>query len=344
MPMLERRFPATILISFASLAAVSFACGDSSGGMAADAAEGTDGGAAFDGGLHDTGPGLDASGEPDTGGQPDGGGGAEPDGGGFDSGGGSPDAGHMANRSPGCGTPQTPGVTHLSIMVGSQSRTYTLAIPQGYDANAVHPLVFGLHGLSGSGATLRTRGLKMEQAMNTSVFAYPDGLPQPQFQNQTGWNLDPNGSDFAFIDALLDHLESEFCVDENRVFAYGFSFGAMLSDSLGCYRSSKFRAVGPVEGTLYTFGPCTGSTAAVMVHTDDDQTVTIAMGRAARDHYLTANGCDPNMTIPVSPTPCVAYQNCAPDKPVVWCEIPTGGHNWSPQANPAIWGLFKTLQ
>jgi poly(3-hydroxybutyrate) depolymerase len=256
-----------------------------------------------------------------------------------------PNDGGTPVRSPGCGMAQTPGQYEHNIMVGSQMRTYYLSIPTGYDSNTVHPLVFGFHGLTGTGMTIRTRGVEMEEAMNTAVFVYPDGLPQPNFQNLTGWDLDPAGNDFAYFDALLEAMASEFCIDEHRVFAYGFSFGAMFSDSLGCYRSQKVLGIGADEGMLTMHGPCTGSTAAVMIHTDDDPTVSITQGRAARDHYLMANGCDPNASMAIAPSPCITYLNCQPGRPVVWCELPTGGHNWvTPPANEAIWGLFTSLE
>jgi poly(3-hydroxybutyrate) depolymerase len=368
------------MLILALFAALGFACGSSSAGMGVDIGpSGSDANASDNGsgGPSDTGSGsmndtggafdagtgarMDSGGAQDTGIHPDAGS-PEPDAGTGptdsgtgpeDSGTGPVDSGMTgSNRSAGCGMGQTPGTNELSIMVNGQTRTYFLSVPQGYDPNTAHPLVFGMHGLTGSGMSIRTRGVEMEEAMNTAVFVYPDGLPQPAFQNQTGWNLDPAGPDFAFVDTLIQTLEGEFCVDENRVFAYGFSFGGYMSHGLGCYRSNKFRAIGPVEGALASqYGPCMGPTAAVMNHIMDDPTVTIQDGTAARDHWLTANGCDPNSTVPYAPIPsgpgftCVAYQNCQPAHPVVWCLTQTGGHSWpDPPANLAIWSFFTMLQ
>jgi poly(3-hydroxybutyrate) depolymerase len=260
---------------------------------------------------------------------------------------GSSDGGAPApdGGSPGCGTAQTPGQSEKVMRLGGQVRSYYLSIPAGYDPNAAHPLVFGFHGLGGTGEAFRAAGLEMEQAMNTAVFVYPDGQPQPSFQDQTGWVLDPAGSDFAFFDTLIQTMNAEFCLDEHRLFVYGFSFGAMFSDSLGCYRANALRAIGAAAGSLAdTYGPCVGTTAAVLVHADDDQTVPIDQGRIARDHYLMANGCQASSPMPIAPSPCVAYQHCHPDQPVVWCEMTTGGHAWiNPPTNEAIWGLFRSL-
>ena len=54
--------------------------------------------------------------------------------------------------SPGCGNPAPVGAAERMIEVASVPRIYTLAIPDPYDPEVPHPLVFGFHGLGGSGA------------------------------------------------------------------------------------------------------------------------------------------------------------------------------------------------
>ncbi len=56
--------------------------------------------------------------------------------------------------------------------------------------------------------------------------------------------------DVAFIDALLDSLESSLCLDRDRIYATGMSNGSMFVHRLGCDRAERFAAIAPVAGTL----------------------------------------------------------------------------------------------
>ena len=57
--------------------------------------------------------------------------------------------------------------------------------------------------------------------------------------------------DLGFVEMLLDHLEETLCVDRNRVYATGFSNGAMLVYTLGMSLSRRFAAIAPVEGGIH---------------------------------------------------------------------------------------------
>lgn len=58
--------------------------------------------------------------------------------------------------------------------------------------------------------------------------------------------------DLGFVETLLDHLEETLCIDRNRVYATGFSNGAMLVYNLGMSSlSRRFAAIAPVEGGVH---------------------------------------------------------------------------------------------
>jgi hypothetical protein len=44
--------------------------------------------------------------------------------------------------------------------------------------------------------------------------------------------------------------------------------------------------------------------------------------------------------MPVTPSPCVAYQGCLPDYPIHWCQF-SGGHSVPSFASQAIWTFFN---
>ena len=58
--------------------------------------------------------------------------------------------------------------------------------------------------------------------------------------------------DFGFIESLVDNLSANYRIDEKRVYAVGYSNGAMLAFGLACYRGERIAAVGSVSGTMLT--------------------------------------------------------------------------------------------
>jgi poly(3-hydroxybutyrate) depolymerase len=127
----------------------------------------------------------------------------------------------------------------------------------------------------------------------------------------------------------------------SRIFAVGMSYGGLMSDTLGCQAPDIFRALGVIAGALYTFGQnsCMNlPIAAWMTHGTADATVPISGGQAARDRFLTTNGCstaaaDTQTVVMDANTTCTIYNQCtAGNYPIVWCPVNNGGHtipSWS---------------
>jgi polyhydroxybutyrate depolymerase len=135
------------------------------------------------------------------------------------------------------------------------------------------------------------------------------------------------------------------CVDANRVFATGHSSGAGMTNDLGCQRGDVLRAIAPVAGAgPYVFGraTCTGQVAVWITHADNDESVDFSSGEASRDHWIQANGCNPEDFTTVTPPECVAYNGCDPGYPVHWC-VHHDNHNWPDFATQAMWDFFRSL-
>jgi poly(3-hydroxybutyrate) depolymerase len=154
----------------------------------------------------------------------------------------------------------------------------------------------------------------------------------------TGWDLTATGIDVAFFDALLTTISNNYCIDRNRVFATGHSYGAMFTNALGCFRGDVLRAIAPVAGmppSAYGRGSvtCAGNVGAWIAHGQNDPTVNYTTGGiATRDFWIGKNGCSTTTApVAVNPAGCVEYQGCQSDLPVVWC-VHDEGHNW-PTAN-----------
>jgi polyhydroxybutyrate depolymerase len=340
----------------ASLALVLFACSSEDG---ADGSKGNDGGSSTGGSMASGGTGNTAAvgGTSSSGGSGAGGTGA---GGGMGGSGGSGTGGTSGaagaagaagsgggpTTSTGCGsvTPRQSGT--FNIDMSGTSREYILELPDNYDSDKPHILVFGWHWRGGNAEDVAGDGFYglEERANGTAIFVAPQGLVA---NGTTGW-ANPNGRDIAFTEAMLARFREELCIDESRIFSTGFSFGGMMSFAVGCALGDVFRAIAPIAGALYS--GCVDGTAPVALWgahgysggtatVGPDGVVPIDHGRQGRDEFLQRNGCGTE-TVRVEPDECVAYQGCRAGYPVTWCEW-DGGH-WVPGfAGQAIWDFFS---
>lgn len=209
----------------------------------------------------------------------------------------------------GCG--KDPGFTGMiagSINVAGMDRTFLVALPQGYDPNIAYPIVFAWHGRGGDGEQAWSYfGVEQEAAADGgTIVVYPDGLPQANMANLTGWDLSSGGVDVQLFDALLTDFASNLCFDAERVFSTGHSFGGYFSNTLGCARSNVLRAIAPVAGGGPYFG-CGDGVAAWLTHGGGDPVIPFSEGEFSRDHWLEANGCGTD-SVPTTPGPCLTYE------------------------------------
>jgi polyhydroxybutyrate depolymerase len=244
--------------------------------------------------------------------------------------------------SAGCGAANPPTSGRKSITVNGATREYVLDVPNPYDANKPHLLIFGWHWMGGKAQDVVSNqyyGLK-PLSNGTAIFVSPEGLVD---NGNTGW-ANPNGRDVEFAKAMLEKFKAELCIDESLIFSTGFSYGGMMSNALGCAMGDVFRAIAPYAGALYS--GCASGTAPVAVwgtHATNDGVVPIANGRAARDEFLKRNGCG-TQTVPTQPNQCVTYQGCKEGYPVTWCEW-TGDHQWPQQWAPQpVWEFFNSFK
>lgn len=229
------------------------------------------------------------------------------------------------------------------ISVNGQQREYVLDVPNPYDPNKPHLLIFAWHWRGGNAqAVVNNQYYGLKPLSNgTAIFVSPEGLVD---QGQSGW-ANPNGRDIAFAKAMVERLKSELCIDTSRIFSTGFSYGGMMSNAVGCAMGDVFRAIAPYAGALYS--GCEAGSAPVALwgtHAVNDGVVNIDHGRQARDEFLKRNGCG-TQTLPAKPNDyCVTYQGCKAGYPVTWCEW-NGDHQWPQQWAPQpVWEFFNSLE
>ena len=243
-------------------------------------------------------------------------------------------------RSPGCGVTDYLKSATTTIDVGGKQREYTIDVPEDYDPETAYKLIFGWHWRGGKSSDVVSGqiiggpyyGLK-QRAEGTAIFVAPNGI-------DNGW-ANTGGRDIDFLNAMLELFESKLCIDTSRIFSTGFSYGGMMSFTVGCDAPGVFRAIAPMSGALYSGCNRAGAApvAVWMAHGTNDDVVPLADGQAALDVFLEKNGCS-DQTMPTDPSPCVSYQGCSAGHPVTYCEF-NGGHGPQSFAPAAVWDFFS---
>ncbi len=151
--------------------------------------------------------------------------------------------------SAGCGTSSVREVTGERHEL-ADGRWYLLSTPADHDGATPLPVVLDFHGLS-EGADIHALFSELGPygQANGFVVVQPNGTGTP-----VAWNVssDRTGNpDLVFVDAMLDQLEADLCVDTSRVYATGLSNGAFLSSVIACTMADRVAAVAPVAGLTW---------------------------------------------------------------------------------------------
>jgi poly(3-hydroxybutyrate) depolymerase len=265
---------------------------------------------------------------------------------GGDAGSGASGGGGLQDPKPSKGCRSTPVAAPMSGMasidVGGTARDYIIRIPAGYDGTAPMRIIFAFHGASGSAVQVDNGdppnsgleptgpyyGIK-EHADDHTIFVAG--------QANGTWN----DKDVDYVKALVAKFEDELCLDESRILATGFSMGGIMTLRVACNMYDVFRAVAPMSCSLSASNcPAGGDHIAYWSsHGEQDTTINISNGEAARDEFAKRNGCSTD-SMPIGNDGCVAYQGCDDGYPVNWCPF-MGIHQPPPFSGPEIWAFLS---
>jgi poly(3-hydroxybutyrate) depolymerase len=232
------------------------------------------------------------------------------------------------------------------VTSGGKSRLAILDVPADYDPSKPYRLVFSWRQMGGSDTGNATGlhpagdgpnfdaehyayfGLRREalNAKQPAIFIAPDTDPAGSL-----WDYN---KDSVYFDDLLKLLTDNLCIDENRVFTTGFSYGAMMSYGLSNGRASKLRAA--VTMAPSQFGPSTasGPIAYMSMTGMDDGTCrwgdANSGGQGCVMTHAKANGCTIPSTFPTAAKGskkyvCYDFEGCKAGYPVRVCTF-DGGH------------------
>jgi poly(3-hydroxybutyrate) depolymerase len=232
------------------------------------------------------------------------------------------------NPSVGCGKARTLQNGTITIQSGGVNRTYILRAPDNYSNTRPYRLVVAYHWLNGSAQNVASENYYrlFPLSNNSTIFVAPQGL-------DAGW-ANTNNRDLTFTDAMLSQLENELCIDQNRIWATGFSYGAGMSYAIACARANVFRGVALYAGAQLS--GCSGGTTPIAyfaAHGVSDSVLNISQGRTLRDRFVSNNTCaaqnPPEPAAGSGTHVCTSYQGCSAGHPVTWCAF-DGDHTASP--------------
>jgi poly(3-hydroxybutyrate) depolymerase len=256
--------------------------------------------------------------------------------------------------------------TRIPIMAANMQRRYILNVPTDYDNAKPYRLIIAFHQLNGNDVQMYNN--KYYHLMNldtnhTTIFVAPNGQSNGapcagtgNGESGCGW---PNGSnaDFALADAVVQQVEENFCIDTNRIFANGWSFGGAMSYETACARPAGtamgyLRAIAVYSGSsAITQGPCppTHPVAYYASHGTQDSVLQYSGGVSMAQNFAKANGC--TWATPTQATGnhvCTSLMGCMPGYPVEFCSFvgphtpdPSdsgGGGSWEYQN---VWTFFS---
>ncbi|NOT48305.1 MAG: polyhydroxybutyrate depolymerase [Acidobacteria bacterium] len=178
------------------------------------------------------------------------------------------------------------------IVVDGRRRTYLVHLPRSYDKSKRLPLVLAFHGGGGNAQNMaKMSGFNEKADKENFIVVYPNG--SGRFDNMLltfnaigccDYAMETNIDDVKFVSLLIDKLIKDYAVDKKRVYATGFSNGALISYRLAAEIPDKIAAIAPVAGALFDSSPkAKGKVAVLVIHGLADTAVPYEGGTSQRD-------------------------------------------------------------
>ena len=206
------------------------------------------------------------------------------------------------------------------------------------------PVILAFHGHGGN-MHFAARGMAFQNNWPEAIVVYPQGLPTPgivmDFEGKkSGWQhqVGQQGNrDLKFVDAILASLCEKYSVDENRIYATGFSNGGLFSYLLLSQRPNVFAAFAPGGAVLLPQVWLTQARPVFHYGGQSDRLAKFAKQQATIEQLRKFNGCaDQGQSCG---NQCIIY-NSTKGTPVATFIHP-GGHFYPPAVTSRIVTFFQ---
>jgi polyhydroxybutyrate depolymerase len=207
--------------------------------------------------------------------------------------------------------PTQPGSRTITYQTPWDGRTRQVRVhlPTGFSMTGgiVRPLVVALHGGGGSGPHFEnSTGYDLKADAENFIVVFPTGTGNPRSWNASTECCGPANTnqvdDVRFLREMVLSLLGAYAIDPDKVYAVGFSNGAVMAWRLGCDAADLFDAIGMDAGdstTLHPDGsPCDlrGNTVRIVnLHGENDPNMPYMGGQGmGLDQYIRQPVEDPN--------------------------------------------------
>ena len=156
-------------------------------------------------------------------------------------------------------------LTTQSILHNGEEREYFAYIPSSYNENANYPVLLNFHAFGGNAKDYIEYQSDFREIAEQEkvILIYPQALFWSGF---SVWNAAPfsednktSSDDIGFVEILIDDLQQTLSIDPNRIYATGFSNGAMFVYALACFTEGLIAGVAAVSGLQLNFEDCAPS-------------------------------------------------------------------------------------
>ena len=132
------------------------------------------------------------------------------------------------------------------------TREYIVYIPASYDGSTSYPLLFSFHGGGGTSSDfINTNDMRPIADTAGFIAIYPQAAIDPDDGSFSWLHKAPTThNDIFFIEAIIDTLSTQYMIDNNRVYACGYSEGGIFSYELGCRLNNRIAAFSSVSGSM----------------------------------------------------------------------------------------------
>ena len=240
------------------------------------------------------------------------------------------------------------GYISETIQYDGLTREYSIYVPASYDGTTSFPLLFNFHGGGGDIAS-QIAIADMSTIADTANFivVYPQARQDPSDGNSFNWipKVPDTFDDVPFISSLIDTIAINYEIDQNRIYACGYSLGGDMSFELACKLNSRIAAIAPVARTMqanpdsFCF-PEHPTGVLTILGTDDNTSPYNGITYLGTEYYLSAaathsywanhNNCDVNPTMStVSPSvERYTWSTTSGCSYVEELKVIGGGHDW----------------
>lgn len=188
-----------------------------------------------------------------------------------------------------------------TLFFDGQNRSFIVYVPSSYDGSTQVPLVFNFHGGGGTSSDFINYENDMRPISDTANFiaVYPQAAVDPIDGSNSWLHKTPTThNDVNFIEAIIDTLSNDYNIDNDRVYACGYSEGGLFSYELGCRLNNRIASFASVSGSMLTesyrldngFGSCSPihPTAVLLIPGTSDGSFH-SMYNGFQPYYLSVN-------------------------------------------------------